>query len=194
MNTMQTTAPLVHRSLDATNRHAREIARQVVEGQMTLDAPYQRGSVWTARQQRDLIRSWLLGLPVPALIVNRRHDVPAFDHQGPSFEFAAIDGKQRLQAAAAWFFGDLAVPASWFAPDDVEQVTETDDGPYVTFAGLALVRQRFVTNRCLIPVAETTLTSIAAEAEVFGLLNGSGVPQSEDDMARAASVAAGATV
>jgi hypothetical protein len=192
MDTMQTAAPLVHRSLDATNRHARELARQVVEGHMTLDAPYQRGSVWTERQQRDLVRSWMLGLPVPAIVISRRYAVKTFDQgDSPAFEFAAIDGKQRLQAAIAWFFGDLAVPASWFDADDVEATVETDDGPYVRYADLVISRQRFITNRCLIPVAETTLGSIAAEAEVFGLLNGSGVPQTDDDMARAAAIAAG---
>ncbi|WP_251153704.1 DUF262 domain-containing protein [Cellulosimicrobium sp. Marseille-Q4280] len=192
MDTMQTAAPLAHRSLDASNRHARELARQVVEGHMSLDAPYQRGSVWTERQQRDLVRSWMLGLPVPAIVVNRRYAVDTFDHgNGAAFELAAIDGKQRLQAAIAWFFGDLAVPASWFAADDVEATIETSDGPYVRYRDLAISRQRLLTNRCLIPVAEATLDSIAAEAEVFGLLNGAGVAQTEADMARAAAIAAG---
>lgn len=148
--------------------------------------------MWTERQQRDLVRSWMLGLPVPAIVISRRYAVEAFNHgDSPAFEFAAIDGKQRLQAAIAWFFGDLAVPASWFDADDVEATVETDDGPYVRYADLVISRQRFITNRCLIPVAEATLNSVAAEAEVFGLLNGSGVPQTDDDMARAAQIAAG---
>lgn len=192
MNSMQTTAPLVRRSLNTSSRHARELARQVCEGQMTLDAPYQRGAVWTVRQQRGLVRSWLLGLPVPAVVVNRRYAVDAFDHQGPAFDFAVIDGKQRLQAAVAWFFDDLAVPVSWFEPDAVERATNTDDGPYVTFAGLTLTHQRLTTNRALLPVAEAVLETVAAEAEVFGLLNGAGVPQTEADMARAAAIANGA--
>lgn len=168
------------------------MARLVVDGQLTLDAPYQRGSVWSLEQRRNLVRSWMLGLPIPALIVNRRYREP-FVHPAAQerFEYAAIDGKQRLETAVAWFFGDLAVPASWFPADLVREPVDTDDGPYVSHAGLDGVGQRHTSNRFLIPVAEASVNTVAEEAVIFGLVNGAGVPQSDDDLERAARVARG---
>ncbi len=188
---MQTSAPLVRQSLDATYRQARELARLVVEGRITLDAPYQRGRVWTRRQQRDLIRSWLLGLPVPTIITNARWRTDDFDHLGPAFETAVIDGKQRLSTAVDWFFGDLSVPSSWFEPDAVARTVQTEDGPYVAHAGLTEPMRRFVANRFLLPVAEAAVGSVAQEALIFGLVNGGGVPQSALHLARVAAIVRG---
>lgn len=189
--TLQTTAPLVHQPMDATSRMAREMARLVTEGHMVLDPPYQRGSVWTVEQRRNLVRSWMLGLPIPALIVNRRY-LERFVHpDGPRHEYAVIDGKQRLETAVAWFAGELTVPASWFDPGMVLEPVDTDDGPYVAYTGLDVVEQRYTSNRFLIPVAEASVATVGEEAAIFGLVNGAGVPQSEEDMARAARVAAG---
>lgn len=188
--TMQTSAPLRHQQLDARITLVRELVRMVNDGYLTLDAPYQRGSVWTVRQQRDLVRSMLLGLPVPAIITNARWKTPGFDHQGPEFEVAVIDGKQRLTAAIAWFGDELSVPASWFEPEHVETAVDTDDGPYVTFTGLTIARRRHATHRMTVPVAEASVRSIAAEAAIYGLVNGGGVQQTEQDMARAARIAA----
>ncbi|EYR64883.1 hypothetical protein N866_03320 [Actinotalea ferrariae CF5-4] len=190
MTTLQSSAPLVPQSLDASARSAREVARYVVDGHMTLDAPYQRGSVWSVDQRRNLVRSWMLGLPVPAIIINRRYR-EAFVHPpaGPRFEFAAVDGKQRLETAVAWFFGDLTVPASWFPAERVRGTVDTDDGPYVAFEGLDVVAQRHTVNRFLVPVAEASADTVADEAVIFGLVNGAGVPQTDADLARAAQIA-----
>lgn len=191
MTTLQTSAPLVRQSLDATSRQVREVARLVVEGRLTLDAPYQRGSVWSVEQRRNLVRSWMLGLPVPALIVNRRF-LDGFVHpDGDRFEYAAIDGKQRLGTAVAWFFGELAVPASWFPAERVLETVDTDDGPYVKHSGLDVVGRRQTSNRFLIPVAEAAVRTVADEATIFGLVNGAGVAQSVEDLARAARVSEG---
>lgn len=65
---------------------ARELADHVTPGRATVDAPYQRGPVWTTEQQVNLVRSWLLGPPHPD---DRQH------------EWAVVDGKQRQLAAAA---------------------------------------------------------------------------------------------
>lgn len=186
--TMQTPTPLVHQSLDATNRMAAELVRFVENAQMTLDAPYQRGSVWSVRQQQDLVRSWLLGLPVPAIIINARYRCPGWDTKG--HEYACIDGKQRIEAARAWFHGNLAVPASWFREEHIASTIETEDGPYVTHEHLTLSGQRYTSNRFMLPVAEARVEKVAQEAVIFGLVNGGGVPQDDETMARAAQIAA----
>lgn len=190
--TLQSSAPLVHQSLDASARQARELARLHRTGELILDAPYQRGAVWSTDQRRNLIRSWLLGLPIPAIILNDRGTESWAVANGAQEQvYAVIDGKQRLESAIAWFTGQLDVPASWFEPDAVERTRDTDDGPYVTFDELTLPGQRWTTNRALLPVASAKVSSVAAEAVIFGLVNGAGVPQDEDTLERARSIAAG---
>ncbi len=193
--TRQTTAPIEGVSLNATNRMAFDLARQVGRGIIDLNPPYQRGAVWTDDQRIALVRSWMMGVPIPAIILNNRGNSGWYDAHGSSpYEtstgiYAVVDGKQRLETAVAWFNGDLAVPASWFAPDDVTETVETDDGPYVTFNGLAESRQSQFEFRSPLPCAEGQLATVRAEAEVYLLVNGGGTPQSDDDMARAARIA-----
>ena len=191
--TLQTDAPLVHRSLHASNRGAREIARLAFEGDLDLNAPYQRPSVWTKTQQINLVRSWASGVPIPAIMVNDRGtDAWARANGSSPLDtgdacYVAVDGKQRVETAVAWFFGDLAVPASWFDPDAVEETVETDDGPYVTYKGLTLVAQRHFSNRAMLPTIEANASSVAEEADLYLLVNAAGTAQTETDLANAAS-------
>jgi hypothetical protein len=188
--TRQTPQPLVELRLSATNRTASELASMVRDGWMTLDTPYQRGPVWSHDQRVALIRSFVQGLPVPAIVVNVREK--AFGWTGNDERYAVIDGKQRLQAAVAWFGGDLAVPASWFAAEYVEETVDTEDGPYVRFTGLGKAEQMHQRiSGFLMPMCEAKLPTVEAEAEVYLLLNGGGTPQTDDDMARARRVAEG---
>jgi hypothetical protein len=190
--TRQTTTPLEHISLGATNRFVEFFVRTVERGDMTLDAPYQRGDVWTRDQQIALVRSWLMGLPVPAVIINDRTS-PWWNQANPDAElgpvYAVIDGKQRILAGIAWLSGELAVPASWFPPEHVETTEATGDGPYVRFTGLTRVGQRFAENRAVLPCAEGKLSTVQEEAEVYLLVNGGGTPQTAADMENAAKVA-----
>lgn len=194
--TRQTAAPLTHISLGATNRFADFYVRTVRRGDMLLDAPYQRGSVWTDDQRVALVRSWMMGLPIPAVIINDRtspswNRANAQDCDGAGYVYAVIDGKQRILTAVAWFVGELLVPASWFPASHVASTEKTDDGPYVAFTHLTEVGQRFAENRCVLPCAEGRLASVEQEAEVYLLVNGGGTPQTDDDMANAQRVAEG---
>jgi hypothetical protein len=194
--TRQTAAPLFHMSLNATNRFADFFVRSVDCGDMLLDTPYQRGDVWSSEQRMALVRSWLMGLPIPAVIINDRtspdwNRANPQDRDGNGYAYAVIDGKQRILAAIAWFAGDLAVPASWFPAAHVETTEPTDDGPHVRFTGLTRVGQRFAEDRCVLPCAEGRLATVTQEAEVYMLVNGGGTPQTADDMANAARIAEG---
>lgn len=192
----QTEAPIKHRSMHASNRQAREVARLASGGEMDLNPPYQRPSVWTQDQRINLVRSWLSGVPVPAVIINTRGGNPAWE-VGPKRRvpgghyYAVVDGKQRIETAVAWFEGDLAVPASWFDPEVVETTVETDDGPYVTYTGLTVVGQRHMSNGAMLPVIEAAASSIEEEADLFLLVNTGGTAQSGDDLANAAAHASG---
>jgi hypothetical protein len=83
---------------------------------------------------------------------------------------------------------DLAVPASWFPADRVDATEDTDDGPYVRYAGLSRVAQRFFENKPA-PVAEAHVKTVREEAAIYLRVNGSGTPQSDEDIARAAGIA-----
>lgn len=182
---LQTPHPLVHQSLSASNRSAEELAHFVNSGTLTLDAPYQRGSVWTEEMRCNLVRSWLMGLPIPAVILNTR---PYSDGQ-PSY--ACIDGKQRILTAVAWFKSQFAVPASWFEPKMVDRTFDVDNGPFVAYSMLTRTGQRYCGNRFLLPAAFSNVQTVAEEAVIFGLVNGSGVPQDSETLGRAVKVARG---
>ncbi|MEU7317471.1 DUF262 domain-containing protein [Streptomyces sp. NPDC007083] len=194
--TRQTSAPLQHLNLNTADRQIREIARSYTEFGLDLDPPYQRGRVWSSDQQIALIRSWLTGTPTGVVIFNDRSTPEWKDANGydPSDRYEAIyvciDGQQRVSTAQAWFGDQLAVPASWFAAEDVEQNEDTDDGLYVRWSGLTLPRQRHFANRAHLTVATARVATIQEEAAIYLLVNGSGTPQSEADLANAARVAA----
>lgn len=192
----QTDTPLQHANLNATNRSARELARMVEQGYMTLDLPYQRGAVWTEDQKIALVRSWLTGVPIPAIIVNDRAsawwtDTASYDPRSLGPNYAVVDGKQRVLCAIAWFAGNLAVPASWFESEHVNATEDTDDGPYVRYMGLTVIGQRLMSNRAMLPMAQGTLPTVRQEAETYLLVNGGGTPQADADIANAARIARG---
>ncbi len=194
MTTRQTIAPLKNHSMQASNRSAREIARIFSGGDGDIAPEYQRGSVWTEDQRIALVRSWLMGVPIPSIVINDRIFGPwPSDSQGPlgGYAYSAIDGKQRIETAMAWFAGELAVPASWFAPEDIEETEDTEDGPYVRHTGLVIAERRHQGNSFMLPTVEAKVATLEEEAEIYLLLNGAGTPQSDEAMANAQRVAGG---
>lgn len=196
--TRQTDQPLHDwRLTGASNREAHGIVTTMLD-QMDLNPPYQRGTVWTTDQRIALVKSWMMGVPIPALVLNDRH-TPAWQaangtavYDGDMPGYVVVDGKQRLETAIAWFANRLAVPASWFPADRVARTEDTPDGPYVRYNGLTVVGRRFTKHRWHFPVIEAQLPTIQAEAELYLLVNGGGTQQSAQDMERAARVAGGA--
>lgn len=193
---MRTPRPIEHLSLSATNRPAEFFVRSVVgRNRMLLDPPYQRGAVWTVDQQRALILSWLMGLPIPAIIINNR-DTAGWEARNPQdrqthfHAYAVIDGQQRIRTAIAWFQDDLLVPAGWFPADEVAETVDTPDGPMVSFERLTEKGQRMIDDYALLPCAEAHVFTVADEARIYLLVNGGGTAQTDADMGRAAQVAA----
>lgn len=175
-------------SLSITAREAYGLLGYETEGLLTLDPPYQRGDVWTTEQRVGLIRSLLMGIPVPALIINERYrlfDRVTEDYTGPIY--AVIDGKQRLTTLRLWFAGELAVPACWFTEEVAGHAATTD--ALVTIHDLTPSGRIFTKRKFLLPVAEAKLQTLAEEAQVYGLVNGAGTPQTAQDLERAAAVA-----
>ncbi|CAA9364937.1 MAG: hypothetical protein AVDCRST_MAG68-5097 [uncultured Gemmatimonadetes bacterium] len=188
----QTSEPVTDLRMEISGRSLGELVRWIQDGDATYDLPYQRGAVWTDEQRIMLILSMLSGTPVPALIINDRPQRMWFDADGERLPiYAVIDGKQRLTTFRMFMENDLLVPASWFAAEEVKATEDTEDGPYVRYSGLTR-RQQLFFERIAVPVAVGKLGSVREEAAVYLRVNGSGTPQSDEDMTRAARVAAGA--
>lgn len=198
--TRQTTTPLPDYRLSATNRTVRELVGTMLPN-IDLNPPYQRGSVWTEDQRIALVKSWLMGVPIPAIILNDRGsrefgqnnpEVAPYKTETPIW--AVIDGKQRIETGKLWFHDQLQVPASWFDSEWIEQTTESRDGPYVAFGDLTEAGQRRCGNRFMLPMVDARLDSVQAEAALYVLVNGGGTVQTPEDMANAARVASGGTL
>lgn len=149
-----------------------------------FDAPYQRGAVWTEAQRVALIKSLLMGLPIGSVVLNNR---------GYSSDklYSVVDGKQRIQAIRAFFKSEFAVPAEWFPEEGVlEPFTDADGVEKVYFNGLGKIHQHQFENSSF-PALEAHVNGVAAEAEIFMLINSGGTAQTEAVLSNAAAIAKG---
>lgn len=154
--------------ISQTNRPIDVLQYWSLSGDLLLSPPYQRGDVWGNTRQKNLIRSILLGVPIPSIIINDRFSA------GWGAEIAVIDGKQRITAILAFLKGYLGVPSEWFGVCG-------DENGNVHFPHLpAPTRRRIVMTP--IPFCEGRLRNIEEETEVFELVNFGGVPQGLSDL------------
>lgn len=188
--TRQLAAPIEFLSLNPSNRMAEDVYHQVKNGRIMLDPPYQRGSVWSPGQRLDLMYSYLSGYPTGTAIFNDRMRA-AWSTTTYEIAYAVIDGKQRLETIVAWFDGDLAIPARWVSDawirDEVD-LLDAGDGPYVTVEHLTETGAAGVASRMQLPVVTARVGSLAAEREIYRLVNAGGTAHTAADLARAADV------
>jgi hypothetical protein len=144
-----------------------------------LDAPYQRGSVWTTEQRRNLIFSLLSGIPVGSIIYNVRSSLTINGIHG-----YVVDGKQRILAVRAFFDDELEVPAWWFEEDEVVNGREG----MVTFSGLTVIGVRRMMHLPM-PSLEAHVKTVEEEAAIFDLINTAGTAQTDDTIDRARAIA-----
>ena len=197
--------PLPELRLQATNRSVEHFMVRDSRGDLfDLDAPYQRGSVWDERRRVDLVRSLLMSLPIGSIIVS----VLPWQKTAADASWRVVDGKQRIETLRLFTSGGVAVPGSWFhgahLNDEARRVAD------VTWDDLSDAGRRKFLNlpvSCLEFNGETEWNRgddgtwdhrqrsadelLAAEAELFGLINGAGVDQSAEDMERVARIARG---
>jgi hypothetical protein len=117
------------------------LTREGREDHIDLDAPYQRGSVWTVEQRRALIKSILMGLPVGNIIVAEQ---PFHPDKPP---FRVLDGKQRIETLRAFVGDRFSVPGWWFPNEDVQDPDWRSMD--VIYSQLSQQGQRHFTNRLL---------------------------------------------
>lgn len=139
------------------------------EGGLLLDPPYQRGDVWGKIRRRNFIKSLLLGVPVPSIIVNQRMFAEGW---GEDYRVAVIDGRQRITTIFMFLDDKIAVPSDWFHENHVSNTT----GGTVFYSDLNRCGQRKLKGRS-VPFVEARCESLQQEAEIFELINFGGVPQ-----------------
>ena len=179
------TPPPAATGLQPTNRTVSHYLEHLGAGtEFDLDPPYQRASVWSAEQRRQLILSCIRRIPIGAVLVNNRWATNGY--QG-SVGYAVVDGKQRIETLRAFVADEFSVPADWF--EDAE-IADTGEDETVTFSQLTKRGQRAVEN-WPVPTLEAKEPTIEGEAQLFLLVNGGGTTQTAADMDRARSVARG---
>ncbi len=151
-----------------------------------LNPPYQRGDVWGVEQRRNLIRSLLMGLPIGVVFVNQRPG----DLESDTVLGHVVDGKQRITTIQMFAADGFVVPACWFPREDVlapEACRDMSEAEGVRYSGLAPRSQRRFGN---IPtgVYHSHLADVESERDLYLLINFGGVPQADEDRARAASI------
>lgn len=158
--------PIKRLSLSQTNRPCDVILHWHRSNSMMLDAPYQRGDVWSDQRRVNLIKSILLGVPIPSIIINDRFSAGWDDN----LSCVVIDGKQRITSILRFMLNQLFVPGEWFGMDGQITYDKLPD----------TMRRRF--HNTPLAYSEGTLKSLEEEQEVFNLVNYGGVPQGQTDL------------
>ena len=133
-----------------------------------LAPPYQReGGIWTLATRRTLIDSILNGLDIPKLYFETE-TVRRRSPSGLSYQYAVIDGKQRLEAIMQFLSGELALADDflYFEDDTVQARSMTLRDLEQHHPQLA---QRFLDYE--LPVVSVTTDSGDLIEEMFQRLN-----------------------
>lgn len=163
---------------------------------LDLEAPYQRASVWDVARRQNLIRSLLMGLPVGAVIMNKRYtdrnlvSIQSGSHPGAAY--GVIDGKQRIETLRAMADGEFGIPAEWVPERFRGALVDVEfKGQLVPGVRVDSVDHPFMSILGDFPIAtiEAEVETIEEEAEIFLLINTGGVEQTDDGIANAAAVA-----
>ncbi|KIY49278.1 hypothetical protein FISHEDRAFT_72619 [Fistulina hepatica ATCC 64428] len=86
---------------EITNMDLKALNEKVHGGWIDLDPEYQRGVVWSAKKQSDLIHSIFHNITVPNLVFAVRKDEDGSDL------WVCVDGKQRLTAVSYFMAGSI---------------------------------------------------------------------------------------
>lgn len=150
------------------------LERDPAEPRFDMDQPYQRGVVWGTKRRRNLIKSILMGIPIPAIVLNDRFSA-GFSYAGHdrnrNWLYAIVDGKQRITAIQHFVDSKFPVPHEWF---------EDDAFGDIFYGDLDVKYQRGFRNSP-IPVAEGQFKTLRQEQELFDLVNFGGLAQGEVD-------------
>lgn len=173
----------------SSNAEARPLdflTHSVEIGEMIVDAPYQRKSVWNMDQKQNLIRSLIIGVPIPAIMINNRF---AANHDVKDAHYAVIDGRQRLEAIIGFHNNDFTIPAEWVDKEFITEEALEAGLSEIFYKDLKRVAQRTIHLSTTIPVNMTSVKTVQEEAQIYLLLNSTGTTQTTEDLQNAQRVA-----
>lgn len=151
------------------------------DGYLELNPPYQRGDVWGTKRRVNLIRSVLMGVPIPSIIVNNRlkgaeGDEPSDFRCSDDWQYAVIDGKQRLTTILMFLDSRLEIPTEWIEPNHIEGKV----GKSIRYSDFTQAGRLRFKNQSM-AFSEGSLRTLDDEHEVFDLVNFGGLKQGERD-------------
>lgn len=134
---------------------------------LELSPVYQRGDVWGTKRRVNFIKSMLMRIPIPSIIVNDR---AAGEWVFEAWKYAIIDGKQRCTTLLMFLDSELPIPGNWIG------LTQKS----VVYADMP---ERIQRNISLMPIgmSEGSLRTLEEERQVFELVNFGGLAQGEKD-------------
>ena len=77
-----------------------QLFQLIDKGQLDIEPPWQRKDVWPLGKKRELIKSLILGIPLPSIILHKK-----------AGRWSIIDGKQRLTAIVQYLRNEFKLPA-----------------------------------------------------------------------------------
>lgn len=86
--------------------------QMIRHGQLDLNPPWQRDVVWSPAKQKELIKSILLGIPIPSIILHLQNPGKLGKER-----YSIIDGKQRLTAIRNFIENNFKLPPYRVEPD-----------------------------------------------------------------------------
>lgn len=146
-----------------------------------LDAPCQRGAVWTVEQKRLLIRSLIGKYPTGLIVISE-------DDRADKC-YRIIDGKQRILAMQEFVDGKFACPAIWFDKNaNPEAWVNGVESKLLRWSTRVIPAKHFRSNMRWEAdrrewVELTPKEQLTYEAEVFMLVNTGGVAQTSEHLA-----------
>ncbi len=167
-----TRSPQVHQQVSVG-----ELVEQMKSGRIVVATDYRPkpGRKWDRDRREALIFSLLANVPVPAIILNDRATKRWYTTTGRMDQFrAVVDGGERLLTIWQWFYADLAVPDSWFSAADLSADPKRGRVRHTNLTSEAAAKLR---RQLSMDVVSYEYPSLQAEAELYELVNGNGVPR-----------------
>jgi len=148
-------------TFQAETKSVRALMLEVEDEELDIAPSWQRGDVWNDSKKRNLIKSLLVGIPLPSLIVfNEKNSTSSI-----------LDGKQRMTAISQYMDGAFTLKS--FKEDKILDGFKLKECQNKSFAELPQAAQRKI-RQTLIPV--TNLKNLDSDQVyvIFELYNTSG--------------------
>ncbi|HFI0952230.1 TPA: DUF262 domain-containing protein [Streptococcus suis] len=148
------------------------------EDTLVLSPDFQRNSVWTTKQKKELIESVLLGIPLPAFYFSE-------DNNG---NLLVVDGKQRLTSIFQFLSNEFSLSKDFSYLNDPSSTFD------VKYDNLQEKIQRKIGSFFLTCYIINSTTSPIIRNEIFTRVNRGGVPLNAQEVRSAVNIGLATTL